>query len=237
MPNLIPADLVCRGCTFAPFCLMEQENLSQGKQINPIVKRHRTLKQKEILFLSKSKFQNLYVIQHGALKTYHTEADGKELIRGFYFAGDVLGYKAIYTGHYVSSALALTETAICEIPYMHFLEFLHTRPTLQKHILYLISQRLNEGSYLGSTTAQQRLAAFLLDLSGRLHVSQAKLEFVLPMSRQDIGNYLRLTAETVSRLFSQMQKNEIIFIDHKKIRFLQLERLKQIAEGLDVCEY
>ncbi|TAK77619.1 MAG: cyclic nucleotide-binding domain-containing protein [Gammaproteobacteria bacterium] len=223
MPSSIPSYLSCTRCTFAPFCLTEEHRAA---------KQFRTLERNETLCLPKNKFQNLYVVQHGALKTYQTEADGKELIRGFYFANEILGYEAIYTGHYLFSAVALAETLVCEIPYNHFLESLQSKPALQKRILYLISRQLNVGSYLLSTTAEQRLAAFLIDLSVRLHPLEMKLEFLLPMSRQDIGNYLGLTAETISRIFSRLQKNNIVSIDHKKIHLLQPEKLKQMVDGL-----
>lgn len=232
-----PKHSTCPSCTYAPFCVNEKKNTRWARQADLAVKRHRFLKRKEVLCLPKNKFQNLYVIQQGALKTYQVEADGKELIRGFYFAGEVLGYEAIATGHYLFSAVALSDTLVCEIPYENFLELLHSRPNLQKRTLYSISRQLNVGSYLVSTTAEQRLAAFLLDLGTRLFPGEMPSSFVLPMSRQDIGNYLRLTAETISRIFSRLQKNEIIDIDHKKIRFLQLDKLMQIADSLPSANF
>lgn len=198
-------------------------------QINLAVKQHHHLKKHEALFLPQNMFRNLYVIQRGILKTFQVDAEGNELIKGFYFSGEVLGFDAIYTRHYLFSAVALSETVVCEIPYDNFLELLHSSPPLQKHILHLTSQQLNVGSYLFSITAEQRLAAFLIDLATRLHPPEMLLRFLLPMSRQDIGNYLRLTAETISRLLSQFKKNKIITIDHKKIQFLQPEKLKLIA--------
>lgn len=199
-------------------------------QINRAVKQHYHLKKNEVLYLPQNTFRNIYAIQRGNLKTYQVDADGNELIRGFYFSGEVLGFEAIYTRHYLFSAVALSDSVICEIPYDNFLELLHLSPPLQKHILYLMSQQLNVGSYLFSITAEQRLAAFLIDLSYRLNPSEMQTRFLLPMSRQDIGNYLRLTAETISRLLSQFKENKIIAIDHKKIEFLQLEQLKLIAD-------
>jgi CRP/FNR family transcriptional regulator, anaerobic regulatory protein len=239
MPKLIQHHPLCKGigCAFSPFCLLEQEESISLKQMNLAVKRQRHLQRKEVLFLPNNKFQHLYAIQQGALKTYQVEPDGKELIRGFYFAGEILGYEAIYTGRTLFSAAALAETIICEIPYSHFLELLHSRPALQEHILHLVSQQLSVGSYLVSNSAEQRLAAFLMDLSVRLHPEEKKLEFLLPMSRQDIGNYLRLTAETISRIFSRLQHNDIIEIDHKQIRFLKPETLKRIADGFPLSDY
>ena len=151
------------------------------------------------------------------------------MIRGFYFAGEILGLEAIYTRNYLCSAVALSETVVCEIPYDNCLELLQSDPALQKHFLNLMSQQLNINSYLFSIKAEQRLAAFLIDLSSRLHPCEKKIELLLPISRQDIGNYLRLTTETISRIFSRLKENKIISIDYKKIRFLQPETLKLIA--------
>ncbi len=201
-------------------------------QINFAVKQHHHLQKQEVLHLPQNMFRNLYAIQRGSLKTYQVDADGNELIQGFYFAGEVLGFEAIYTRHYLFSAVALSETVVCEIPYDNFLDLLHSNRALQKHILYLMSQQLNIGSYLFSITAEQRLAAFLIDLSTRLHPLEMQLNIVLPMSRQEIGNYLRLTAETISRLLSQFKENKIIAIEHRKIQILQPEKLKLIA-GID----
>lgn len=222
--------LTCEDCTLSPFCIIEEENSHRMNQLTPAVKQHHYLKKHEVLYFPQNIFRNIYAIQYGNLKTYQVDADGNELIRGFYFSGEVLGFEAIYTRHYLLSAVALSDSVICEIPYENFLELLQLNPALQKHILYLMSQQLNVGNYLFSITAEQRLAAFLVDLSFRLHASEMHTKFLLPMSRQDIGNYLKLTAETVSRLLSQFKKNKIIAIDRKNIQFLQPEKLKLIAD-------
>ena len=225
----------CRTCTFAPFCVPEEENLHLARPVNLGVKSFRTLKRKEVLYLPKNRFHNLYAIQRGVLKTFQVEADGKELVRGFYFAGEILGYEAIYTGHYLFSAVALSETVICEIPYDNFLERLYSNPALQKNILHLISRQLNVGSYLVSTTAEQRLTAFLIDLSARLHPLEKKLEFLLPMSRQDIGNYLRLTAETISRVFSRLQKMVSLLSIISEYTFFKLKKCSKLLMVYKSC--
>lgn len=221
---------ICNDCIFSLAC-SEDEN-SPIRKSTSLVKQYRVLKPREVLYLPKNKFQYLYVVQKGAIKTYQTEADGHELIRGFYFAGEILGYEAISAGFYPFSAVSLCETLICEIPYSSLLKFLQNKILLQENILHSISQQLNIGVYLASSTADQRLAAFLIDLSTRLHLLNTEAEFILPMTRQDIGNYLRLTAETISRIFSRFQKRKLIKINHKKIKFLQFTSLQKIAEGL-----
>jgi CRP/FNR family transcriptional regulator len=219
----------CTYCHFSPFC-HSHEPIKNGCVTDSPVKKHHQLKKNEMLCHSSHKFNSLYAIQEGALKSYQVEANGKELVRGFYLAGEIFGYEAIYNLQHLYSAVAITETLICEIPYDHFLQSLQTRPSLQKTILQLLSQQLTIGSYLISSNAEQRVAAFLIDLSKRLRATDHY--FLLPMSRYDIGNYLRLTGETISRLFSRFQQKGMIVIDHKKIRLCQLDKLQQLAEGM-----
>jgi len=222
----------CLGCHFVPFCSSECNHGGNGKQLTSSVKRLLRLKRKEVLYLPKHKFQNFYAIQKGALKTYQMEANGKELIRAFYFAGEILGYKAIATGHYLFSATALTDTVICEIPYDEFLKQVHAEPELLKLSFHLISKQLNSGAYLAASTAEQRLAAFLIDLSRRLRPAANSDVYHLPLSRQDMGNYLRLTAETISRLLSKLQKARVIAVTQKRLQILEPEKLELFAEGL-----
>ncbi len=220
----------CEHCTFSPFCNAQEKSSNWMNDNNHAVKQHFHLKKNEVFYLPQNTFRNLYAIQQGQLKTYQVDADGNELIRGFYFTSEILGFEAIYSRHYPFSVAALSETIICEIPYDNFLELLQLNSSLQKYILHLMSQQLSMGSYLGSIKAEQRLAAFLIDLANRLHPLDMQLKFALPMSRQDIGNYLKLSAETVSRLLSRFKENKIISIDHKSIELLQPEQLKLIAD-------
>ncbi|KTD63456.1 helix-turn-helix domain-containing protein [Legionella shakespearei] len=219
----------CSYCGFASFCTLDVQGSQWVNQVNPAVSRQHVLKKNLPLYVPQTSFHSLYVIKSGCLKTYEIDKDGNELLRGFYFPGEILGLEAIAGGHYLYSTAALSNALVCEISYTHFCELLRAHPGLQQQVLYLVSQQLGIGSYLNFVTAEQRLAAFLIDLSKRLVACEQRLEFVLPMSRQDIGNYLRLTAETVSRLFTQFRNNEIISVEHKKIRLLQLDQLKSIG--------
>lgn len=217
MRPMTKATASCLSCLFKAFC--ESANM---------VKKQHTLKRNEILCVPNQKFYSLYAIESGALKTYQINGDGNEIIKGFYFAGEVLGYEAIYTQNYPYSVAALSETKICEIPYNHFLTEIQHHPFLQQQILHLISQQLNAGAYLSLNAAEQRIVAFLLDLCHRLHIDSH--EFRIPMTREDMGNYLRLTAETISRVLSRLNQQKIISINQKKIRILNMDYLKRVAQ-------
>lgn len=214
----------CTPCSLALFCSYNQKAGGESKR--------RQLKRKETLHAANSPFTNLYAIQCGAIKTYETDPAGNELIRGFYLKNEVYGYDAIYQGHYHFSSMALTETVVCEISYQNFIELIRSEPDVLTRSLYLMSQQLTIGSYLKFITAQQKLSAFLLDLSSRLSLNQFPSDFLLPMSYQDIGNYLGLATETISRLLSQFKKRQIISIENKHIYFIKPDELKTIADGI-----
>lgn len=212
----------CSNCSLSLFCSYDK--------LKGVVLKHRHLKRREVLHFANDTFINLYAIQSGALKTHETDLMGNELIRELYVKNEVYGYEAIYKGYYPFSATALTDTIVCEMSYQHFLELIRTEPPLLQRTMYLISQRLNAGSYVKLITAQQRLSAFLIDLSTRLTL-EVPAHFLLPMSYQDIGHYIGLATETVSRVFSKLVKNNIISIENKHIYIHQLNILQQFAEG------
>lgn len=227
-PNLTKK--VCVNCSFAPFCMADINGQPCAGHIKQLVAARRQLERNDVLCLPKNKFQSLYAIEKGALKAYKVDASGREHIHGFYFAGEVIGYKAIHMGHYLSTVVALTETVVCEVPYDQFLELLKLKPELYRHMLELISKQLNAGAYVDAASAEQRIAAFLIDVSQRIRDARPMVELTLPMSRQDIGNYLGLTAETVSRVFSRLQHDNVISINRKLIHINNPAKLKQIAE-------
>lgn len=215
----------CSHCNFLPFCMVDTDKASVSK----LVTNSRKLARNEMLCVRNNKFQSLFAIEKGAVKAYQVDSHGREHIRSFYFAGEVLGYRAIHTGFYISSVVALTNTVVCEVPYENFLALLKTNPDLHQHILALISKQLAACSYVDAASAEQRLTAFIIDVTKRLHDPQSR--FVkLPMSRQDIGNYLGLTAETISRVFTRLQNEGVLRIDGKSVQIQDYTRLRQLAE-------
>lgn len=208
----------CVQCSLGTFCLNEG--------LVPIVTKERHLKRGEVLHRADEDFKNLYAIQRGALKTYEIDLMGNEIIHGLYLKNEIYGYEGISKNHYVFTAVALAETVVCEVPYQGFLDFLRLKPDFLHRALYLMSQQLTASVYLKSITAQQKIAAFLVDLSARLSLNPLEPGFLLPMTYQDIGCFLGMATETVSRILSQFKRNKIISINNKYIRLLQTEKLK-----------
>ena len=214
----LPAKNTCCGCFLMPFCVSSINACDQSSSFP--IKRRLNLQKNDVLFTPNTPFQHLFAIEQGAIKTIQLETDGSEIIRNFYFSGELLGFKAVYTGQYQSTAMAMCDTRLCVIDYRDFLYYLQSHPELQQHILYLFSLQMNAGSYLVSTLAERKLAAFLHDMSIRLNRSRETLEFDLPMKRQDIGNYLRITPETVSRILTRLQHRNIIEISHHHVKIV-----------------
>ncbi len=183
----------------------------------------------EALCVLNSKFQNIFVIKKGAVKAFQVDINGHERIHAFYFTGETLGFRAIHAGHYISNVVALTDTIVCEVPYHQFVDSLKTKPELYKSFVSLASKQLTAPAYTETASAEKRIAAFIIDLSLRTDSAIPMQELTLPMSRTDIGNYLRLTAETVSRILSRLQKERIIHANRKFIRIENLDKLKELA--------
>lgn len=213
----------CPRCSFGVFCL--------NSEIIELGRRKRHLKKGAILHSRGEPFKYLYAVKQGAIKTCDTDVIGNELIYSLYFKNEICGYDAIYKQQYFYTAVALVDTEVCEIAYPEFLELLKKKPNLLSRVLLLMSQQLTWGSYLKSATAQQRVAAFLLDLLQRLSTDHSASSFLLPMTYRDIGNYLNLATETISRTLSQLKKDQLISIENKTIYLFEKEALNDLAEG------
>lgn len=224
----------CGNCRLGSICLPLALEHDDVVKLDEIVERGRPLQRSEHLYRENDRFVSVYAVRSGSLKAYRLTDDGQEQVTGFYFPGEIIGMDGISKDQYASSAKALETTAVCEIPFDRLGELSTRVPSLQRHFFQLMSQEITEDqqliTLLSKNSAEERLAALLLSISARN--SRRKLSatsFRLPMSRTDIGNYLGLTVETVSRLFSRFSKNQLIQVDNKEITLLDLDRLKEVA--------
>jgi CRP/FNR family transcriptional regulator len=160
-------------------------------------------------------FDALYAVRSGAFKTVGVSSNGEEKITGFYLSGEVMGLDAISSERHNFRAVALEDSEVCAIPFLKLEEVARRVPSLQHQLFRMLSRDISRDQglmlLLGSMTAEQRLAAFLLSLSLRYkRLGFAADRFALRMTREDIGNYLGLTLETVSRLMSRFQRDGLI---------------------------
>jgi CRP/FNR family transcriptional regulator len=159
----------------------------------------------------------------------------------FYLPGELFGLDAIHNDAYVCSAKALETSAVCELPYTQVTELSAKIHNLQAHMYKTFSKEINTDQQfhrlLSKKTAEERISTFLQNLSERYQRRKlSPTSFRLPMSRTDIGNYLGLAVETVSRVFTRLQQNGILKVDGKELQILDLGKLCDIAHS-EGCEF
>lgn len=224
----------CGDCRMKALCLPLALELDQIEQLDRIVQRGRPFQRDEHIYRAGAEFRSLFAVRSGAVKTFAGNDQGVEQVTGFYLPGEIFGMDGIAHTHHISSAVALETVSVCEIPF-HRLEALSlTLPNLQRHFFQLMSREIINDQRLvaliGKNSAEERLATLLLSISTRnaqRHLSGVR--FRLPMSRADIGNYLGLTVETVSRIFGRFQKQRLLKVDKKEIEILDLDGLQELA--------
>ena len=156
-------------------------------------------------------------------------------MHGFHLRGELLGFDAVYPDRHCCSALILESSSVCIIPYRDLVRLSADFHSLHSQVLRLMSREFSKQlMFPEGSGATQRLATFLLDINGRLHPDDSVAhEFDLPMSREDISNYLGITAETLSRQFSKLRRKRLIGVDRRHIRLLDAMRLDLIAQGVN----
>lgn len=226
----------CSNCNLQELCLPRGLDPNDLDKLEHVVKGSRPIHKGKHIFRSKDPFVSFYAVRSGSIKAYIINEHGEEQITGFYFPGEILGFDAIDQHQHTCSAVAMETTTFCSLPYDKLNEICLQAPELQNQMFRLISRELtNENKLLmtiNKRTAEERIATFLISLSTRFkNLGYSAKEYNLPMSRQEIGNYLGLTIETVSRLFTKFQRNGLVTINRKAIRIDDLPTLHAICDG------
>lgn len=224
----------CTGCNLQQLCLPLGIGNDDLQRLDAIIKRHRPLARGRHVFRLGDDFHALYAIRCGSVKTYTITEDGSEQITGFHLPGELIGLDAINGNQHPCGAKALETTSICDIPFSRLEELAAAVPELGRQLLRIMSREIHADemllTLLGKKSAEERLASLLLSLSMRFQQRGfSSREFHLSMSRNDIGNYLGLAVETVSRLFTRFQQQGLIEVQNKYIRLNQLEQLRELA--------
>lgn len=227
----------CANCSMHALCLPMGLAPQEVEKLDKVIGRRRRVKRDESLFKRSDPFRNLYAIRFGHLKTYHVNAAGDAQITGFHMAGDLLGMDAISGAHH-SDAVALEDSEVCEIPFARLEELFGEVPSLLRHFHRTMSQEItreqNVMLLLGNMRAEQRFAVFLVNLASRYAKrGYASTRLQLRMSREEIGNYLGLTIESISRLVSRFKSLGLLQVDKREITLLDLAALKSMAAGTD----
>ncbi len=230
----------CAGCSMHQLCLPMGLDVDDIGRLDQIIGRRRRVARDEPLYRINDPFRNLFAIRFGHFKTYQNNPSGEQQITGFQMAGELLGMDAISADRHHCDAVALEDSEVCEIPFPRLEELFGKIPTLLHHFHRMMSQEItreqNVMLLLGNMRAEQRFAAFLINLSSRYAArGYSPINFQLRMSREDIGNYLGLTIESVSRLLSRFKKQGWLKVDKREITLLDPAMLKALAAGTETC--
>ena len=206
------------------------------QQLDQIIDQHRRVSRDQVLYRMNDPFTTLYAIRFGQFKTYQLTADGVEQITGFHMAGEFLGMDAISKDRHQCYASALEDSEVCELPFSRLEHLFSEIPVLLRHFHRMMSQEITRDQStmlsLGNMNAEQRFDLFLLNLSSR-HKARgySATNFHLRMSREEIGNYLGLRIESISRLISKFTREGRINISQRDVELLDLVGLRQLGAG------
>ncbi|MCE3604163.1 fumarate/nitrate reduction transcriptional regulator Fnr [Massilia sp. P8910] len=238
--NVAALKASCAGCSMHQLCLPMGLDEDDITRLDSIIGKRRRILRDERLYQMDEPFRNLYAIRFGHFKTYQVNAGGEQQITGFQMAGELLGMDAISGDRHHCDAVALEDSEVCEIPFVRLEELFGQVPTLLRHFHRIMSQEItreqNVMLLLGNMRAEQRFAVFLVNLSARYAArGYSATSFQLRMSREDIGNYLGLTIESISRLLSRFKKQSWIGVDKREMTLLDPAMLKALAAGTEQC--
>jgi CRP/FNR family transcriptional regulator len=230
----VKSAVACSACCLKGVCLPCELGRSDIERFDEITAAKRKVARGASVYLSGDRFQSLYAVRSGAFKTVGVSRHGDEKVTGFHLPGELLGLEAISSGTHNYNAVALEDSEVCIIPFAQLEKLANSIPALQHQLLRLVSSDISRDQglmlLLGSMTAEQRLAAFLLSLSRRhQRLGYSASCFVLRMTREEIGNYLGLTLETVSRLLSRFQREGLVAVHQRDIEIRKADSLREMV--------
>jgi CRP/FNR family transcriptional regulator, anaerobic regulatory protein len=218
----------CATCNLRELCLPCGLQASELGRLDDVVYTRKRVKRGETLYRCGEEFESLYAVRSGFFKSSVVLEDGRDQVTAFHMAGEIVGMDGIGTERHSADVVALEDSEVCVIPYVRLEE-----AGLQRQLHKVMSRELvrDQGvmMLLGTMRAEERLAAFLLNLSSRFVArGYSPNEFHLRMTRDEIGSYLGLSLETVSRLFSRFQTENLISVQQKHIRILDTGGLRAV---------
>jgi len=229
--SALEADPSCPVCTLQPVCVpweLEPEDL---QSLEHIVEHPETFAADRHLFRFGDPLRAIYVVRSGAFKIYRSDTWGRERVLGFCLTGELVGIDGIYPQRHVSHAMALQDSEVCAFPYAELAARMERSESLRRQVFRMVSRDTGHNLALTrDSSADERVARFLLDISRR-HERQGRLgdEFELPMSRPDMGNYLRISADMIRKVFDRFVARDLIQVEAQRVRLLDVGKLTQAA--------
>ncbi len=234
--RLEPFKVACSSCNLRELCLPVGMSTEQMLKLDSLVATRRTVARGDTLFRSGEGFQSLYAVRTGFFKTCVASEDGRDQVTGFQMAGELLGLDGIGTERHTCDAVALEDSQVCVIPFHQLEDLSREVSDLQRQFHRIMSREIVREHgvmlLLGSMRAEERLAAFLLNLTQRLQSRGFSASaLVLRMTREEIGSYLGLKLETVSRTFSKFQDDGLLEVKQRQIQILDQDGLQRLVNG------
>ena len=226
--------VACSNCNLRELCMPVGLDATEMRRLDDLVTTRRKIKRGAALFRHGERFTSLYAIRTGFFKTCVTTEDGRDQVTGFQMAGEIIGLDGIVSDQHTCDALAIEDAEVCVLPFDKIESISREVAALQTHVHKIMSREIVREHgvmlLLGSMRAEERVAAFLLNLVQRLHARGfSQSELVLRMTREEIGSYLGLKLETVSRTFSKFVDDGVVEVKQRHVRILDAEALKQIV--------
>jgi CRP/FNR family transcriptional regulator len=226
--------VACSNCNLRELCMPVGLSDQDLIRIEEVVSVKRKIKRGANLFSDGDAFSALYAIRTGFFKTCVSTEDGREQVTGFQMAGEIMGLDGIVSDHHTCNAVALEDAEVCVMPFDQIEHLSREVKALQHHVHKIMSREIVREHgvmlLLGSMRAEERLAAFLLNLVQRLHARGfSRSELVLRMTREEIGSYLGLKLETVSRTFSKFAEEGSIEVKQRHVQILDPQALQLIV--------
>ena len=226
-------EVTCSSCNLRELCLPGALCAEDLARVENVVYARRRVKRGDALFNAGADFNAIYAIRSGFFKTSLVDAEGREQVTGFSMGGELMGLEGLGAGKYHGTAVALEDSEVCVLPYALVEQMAQEIPALQRQLHAVLAREIVRDHgvmmLLGSMRAEERLATFLLNLSKRfVRRGFSASDFQLRMTREEIGSYLGLKLETVSRLFSAFQKDGLIDVQQKHVRIVNIAGLEAV---------
>lgn len=227
----------CSGCRLNSVCVPVALESKDRPALDAVIFRARLLGKNAHVYRERDAANAIYVVHSGTLKGYTTAKDGSEQVTRFFFPGEIAGLDGFSTNHYSSSVVALETSSVCRVSFSSLWSLFGALPGLQRYLFRVLSAEIGRDqehiARLSKYSAERRIASFLLEVSKK-HQAQnhSSRTFWLPITRSDFANYLGLTIETTSRIFSRFQREGILVVKGKEVSLLDIEGLSHIADAL-----
>ena len=224
----------CSTCAFSRACLESGYDKSRLRELHVLVEHVGPYREGEHIFREGDPFKAIAAVRSGTVKTYVTDLAGREQVLGFFLPGEMIGLNAISRSRYPCNAVALDTVTLCRFSFPRMATLATRMPELQQQLFRLLSEDIGKASLLaGDFSADERMAAFLITLARRYEARGFQPNrFTLAMARADIANYLRLAAETVSRVLRRFQDDGLVRVQRRDVELLDRARLEEIARNV-----